>query len=660
MKEHDALPYPEIVTGETGWHVGFSSVCATDVGNKSMSVVRYDTSRKSCPSCRKRYRHEDIARTHELVHAARSPDVKNQQKMIRHVYNLTGILLLPQLFAALEERATNITTIDLEGGKSSFCAEEALKVADSMLARLVSTLTTYHDPGLQSALIDVVQYVISIPKVPGHTYCYEYLNDLDTSALHANAVVRSRVYRTSHIEEFARNRFHYLSLLGFVRTLAEAAEEEKELGKVKIPAYYVCPYPIRHGPRTLGRAFFEVVQRIKPKYLGEILHGSLPIDKKEVKGLFSVPFWEDPEEARRAAFAMYAKARLLTRFLSLVGTVSSELAHPPRRDLVLSDNLRPDLLYNIQKAAKIQNAMNRVLRIISIIDDLCTNKRTAKHDVDPRTANLDKGIVSRSWKDLVGDRDIENVPDSELERNDWIPPAEPITFDDPNPSMVPGEPRWGKVSISRPPLSYEIPRWKLSHAAKAADQGTVPRRMYRYTTDMKIFDKKIKVPGLSILIDDSGSMALHASQIAEILEHFPASVIGVYAGNDGGEGEGILRIVAQNGKRVDLDIPTHYKVNEYGGNGIDFPALVWLGHQIWPRIWVSDGQVISPTHGYSIESVDMCKTLCAHAGIVRFESPGSLVELVDQIRRGHYRFPEPTHQYYRQTAKEAEARRLHV
>jgi hypothetical protein len=83
----------------------------------------------------------------------------------------------------------------------------------------------------------------------------------------------------------------------------------------------------------------------------------------------------------------------------------------------------------------------------------------------------------------------------------------------------------------------------------------------------------------TILIDGSGSMGWAVDAIENLAASAPASLIAVYNGS-GGRGE--LIIVAKNGMRSPTVEIT------YGGNDVDYPAIIWLLGQAGPRVLISD------------------------------------------------------------------------
>ena len=180
-----------------------------------------------------------------------------------------------------------------------------------------------------------------------------------------------------------------------------------------------------------------------------------------------------------------------------------------------------------------------------------------------------------------------------------------------------GSVQWGVVEYQKPPLTRNLPVYKAGWKTRATDEGTIPQYMHRWAVDKAIFRARRKAERGTVLIDVSGSMSLSTEQVQEIMEAAPASTIAMYSGSGN---SGILRIIAEKGKyldfishaktlRPDTQIAPEvaYHVGMYGGNQIDKPALEWLAKQDLPRIWVSDGQVVSVSHGMSKKAWDDCK-----------------------------------------------------
>ena len=151
-----------------------------------------------------------------------------------------------------------------------------------------------------------------------------------------------------------------------------------------------------------------------------------------------------------------------------------------------------------------------------------------------------------------------------------------------------GRATWGRMKIERPAMPLRLPAKVRARTRRAVQEGTVPRYWHRYCSDGAVFSQKTRrVPGAAVLIDQSGSMSFTPEDVLAILTAAPAAIVGTYAGKDS---YGILRVVAEHGRRVnDADVWI-----DLGNNTIDGPALEWLATYPGPRYWVSDRQATSP------------------------------------------------------------------
>ncbi len=178
-------------------------------------------------------------------------------------------------------------------------------------------------------------------------------------------------------------------------------------------------------------------------------------------------------------------------------------------------------------------------------------------------------------------------------------------------------PMWGTlIRFTEPQRPLKLPPWKLQRYKRAVEEGSIPKNMHRWPTDRKIFDRTRRIPGGSVLIDDSGSMNLTQKQLNDIVEGAPAAIVASYAGtsrmqdehgkaimdeNDHAVPGGEIRILAKEASRVahkDLEI-------DMGNNMIDGPALEWLAEQPYPRVWVSDGVATGPRANFD-ELQEIC------------------------------------------------------
>ena len=182
------------------------------------------------------------------------------------------------------------------------------------------------------------------------------------------------------------------------------------------------------------------------------------------------------------------------------------------------------------------------------------------------------------------------------------------------------ESQWGKMHILKPPCNVNLSnRIRIGYNNIAEDRGQNIRNMHRWTQDKKVFGRKGKVYGGTVLIDASGSMRLSGQDIVEIMQQVPAVTIAMY---NGWSKEGFLRIIARNGRRVQEDY-----IHEHSGHGnvVDLPALQWLGKQQPRRIWVSDMQVVD-NHGVTKQGLKECVDAMHSNNIFRLAD-------VDEVKR---------------------------
>lgn len=203
-------------------------------------------------------------------------------------------------------------------------------------------------------------------------------------------------------------------------------------------------------------------------------------------------------------------------------------------------------------------------------------KKVSAPSVDPDITKL----ADLSVRNTGGHTEMVNLLDEGLEKQGLKPP---VTSND-------GELRWGQMTIIRPPRPLRLPKTKSSRSKySATDAGASPRYIHRLLTDGQVFARKKRVPGGSVLIDDSGSMSWTNQEVQHIVESAPAVDIGAYSGS-GGTGE--LVIISEDGTWADAELNRP----NGGGNVVDMPALEWLATKKEPRIWVSD-QLVVPVNG---------------------------------------------------------------
>lgn len=164
-----------------------------------------------------------------------------------------------------------------------------------------------------------------------------------------------------------------------------------------------------------------------------------------------------------------------------------------------------------------------------------------------------------------------------------------------------------------------------------SDEGVVPGAVHRLTIDSRIFLRKRKIKGGTVLVDASGSMNLSPEDLSAVVEAAPGAIVAAYAGSSY---SGRLVIVAKNGRMASAaEIDSMFVTDEcpdgMGGNVVDGPALEWLAKQQEPRIWVSDGIVTGIDDGCAMNLVIEANRICAAADIERIED---WTEVVDALK----------------------------
>jgi len=199
---------------------------------------------------------------------------------------------------------------------------------------------------------------------------------------------------------------------------------------------------------------------------------------------------------------------------------------------------------------------------------------------------------------------------------------------------------WGPLEIIKPPLT-ETRRLKEAFKANKFLRDTGKRivRLNRALTDGKVFrGSRKKSQAGTILIDASGSMGLTAEMIETLVLGSPGTMVAFYEGADRGDSGGYVKVVAANGKVASAEQMRTY----IGGNGVDGPALEWLGRQQGPRVWVSDGEV-SGRNGFSWELKTSTQKIRTKHGIKWFDtralgrSSAIVGPVIDALIRGTWK-----------------------
>lgn len=167
--------------------------------------------------------------------------------------------------------------------------------------------------------------------------------------------------------------------------------------------------------------------------------------------------------------------------------------------------------------------------------------------------------------------------------------------------------RWAPMHTIAPRLALPALDPKFGRRRRrSSDEGTIPNAIWREGTDGAIFQTFKKGRSLSILIDGSGSMGLSYELLQAFLNEAPASTISVYRGL-GSDGH-IIHLAAKSKKITASDFVRALR-DTGGGNDVDLPALEWLARQRPPRIWISDGGVIS-MNGMGSTTCRICLDHC--------------------------------------------------
>lgn len=171
--------------------------------------------------------------------------------------------------------------------------------------------------------------------------------------------------------------------------------------------------------------------------------------------------------------------------------------------------------------------------------------------------------------------------------------------------------KWGEMQIQRldPERSRPIPA--VARGRTFCDHGAVLAAPHRLPVDGRVFLRRRRQRGGTVLIDASGSMCFGPADLQRITATAPLATVAIYAGRGV---SGTLAIVAARGRMASS--------NDIGallgrGNVVDGPALRWLAQQPEPRIWISDGHVTGTRDRPSTDLVVDAIRICQQAGIRR-------------------------------------------
>jgi hypothetical protein len=192
-----------------------------------------------------------------------------------------------------------------------------------------------------------------------------------------------------------------------------------------------------------------------------------------------------------------------------------------------------------------------------------------------------------------------------------------------------------KVTVQKMPKRLPPSKFK-SRQKVPADMGMVPKHMHRYCTDKAIFAGRgrKRSRGGTVIIDASGSMSIHPSQIDEILDEIPLGTIATYSGLKGDHGD--LFVIAKNGARAIAKNGAR-AVNNLRPRGlmnlVDVPALEWMLKQDGPYYWVCDGEVSGANSRKTGERFgrnifDRCIEIVEQNGIIMVPTLDALVKTI--------------------------------
>jgi hypothetical protein len=206
-------------------------------------------------------------------------------------------------------------------------------------------------------------------------------------------------------------------------------------------------------------------------------------------------------------------------------------------------------------------------------------------------------------------------------------------------------PRWVPLSEGRTVLTRML-SGALGKTRIASDVGRNPRRMHRYLTDRRVFDRTRRHHGGVVLIDVSGSMSLSHGQVEEIVRAAPGCTVACYSSNgrirDGKATGDNLWVLARNGYMVD---ESELKRDRPRGNCVDLPALMWAvskrgSRKGTPVVWVCDGIVTGEgDRSHPILSEQVARYAKQHR-IYHVGRPDEAVNLLKGMARGNK--PQPT------------------
>lgn len=157
---------------------------------------------------------------------------------------------------------------------------------------------------------------------------------------------------------------------------------------------------------------------------------------------------------------------------------------------------------------------------------------------------------------------------------------------------------WARLIVDRSVPLTRRAKGNLGRRRVATNIGVAPRRMERLLTDpdKRVFDRTIKGQGGVILIDQSGSMRLSDDDVMALVNEAPGCVVIGYSHRPNSTNVPNVWVLADRGKVCSAVRSGN------GGNGVDYPALVFankLRKKGEPLVWVCDGRVTVSDDGFA-------------------------------------------------------------
>jgi hypothetical protein len=255
--------------------------------------------------------------------------------------------------------------------------------------------------------------------------------------------------------------------------------------------------------------------------------------------------------------------------------------------------------------SQLRRRVNKLVRILTLNDlDYWTKKQMSRYGFADKDGELDTEksikLASDEYLEMLMKQSLTDVDDTVLTLPDGISKEladrikeEAEHYHERNLIDYAID-EFGVHGVAK--VKPFVPNHRIQKAIReitrrSSDTGVVPKKMYRLTTDRKVFNVKSTTLGGSLMIDFSGSMSWNEQDVREVIDLLPAANIAGYTGYGYkiDDCDGMIEIIAKDGKLNTKAIDNLY---EHGYNSVDLQALKWLAEQPEPRIWISDQQVV--------------------------------------------------------------------